>query len=94
MARPRGPCRAETPSASCGLVNEVSAGGRAKPPGSGDDGSSNPSEAESCSHPAAATSFTDPGAEKGVRNLFCGQDTFCRYRTWAGVGRARWRSCL
>ena len=48
------------------MVNEVTAGGRAKPPGSGDDGSSNPSQAESCGHPAAATSFTDPGKLDGV----------------------------
>jgi len=48
------------------MVNEVSAGGRAKPPGSGNDGSSNPSQAESCVHPTAATSFTDPGKLDGV----------------------------
>ena len=48
------------------MVNEVSAGGRAKPPGSGNDGSLNPFQAESCGHPAAATSFTDPGKLDGV----------------------------
>jgi len=48
------------------MVNEVSAGGRAKPPGSGDDGSLNPFQTESSGHPAAATSFTDPGKLDGV----------------------------
>jgi hypothetical protein len=48
------------------MVNEVSARGRAKPPGSGNDGSSNPFQTESCVHPAAATSFTDPGKLDGV----------------------------
>ena len=48
------------------MVNEVSARGRAKPPGSGNDGSSNPFQAKSCVHPAAATSFTDPGKLDGV----------------------------
>jgi len=48
------------------MVNEVSAGGRAKPPVCGDDGSSNPSQPKSCGHPAAATSFTDPGKLDGV----------------------------
>jgi len=66
VARSPGPSCHETPSASCGLVNEVSAGGRAKPPGSGNDGSSYPSQAESCGHSAAATSFTDPGKLDGV----------------------------